>query len=78
MSGNVWEWTSDYYVSNIHSKLKDGVVENPSGAKTGTMFVIKGGAWNTEGPVTSTTKRLGINPNTALMNLGFRCVSDKK
>ena len=78
MSGNVWEWTSDYYVSNIHSKLKDEVAENPTGAKSGTMFVIKGGAWNTEGPVTSTTKRLGINPNTALINLGFRCVSESK
>ena len=77
MSGNVWEWTSDFYVSNIHSKIKDEVVNNPSGAEVGTMKVIKGGAWNTEGNVTSTTKRLGINPNTALMNLGFRCVKEK-
>ncbi len=75
MSGNVWEWTSDFYVSNIHKQLKDEVAQNPTGASTGTMKVIKGGAWNTEGPVTSTTKRLGINPNTGLINLGFRCVS---
>ncbi len=78
MSGNVWEWTSDYYLSNIHSKLMDEIVENPLGAETGTMNVIKGGAWNTEGIVTSTTKRLGINPNTALINLGFRCVKVNK
>ncbi|MCF6270354.1 MAG: formylglycine-generating enzyme family protein [Melioribacteraceae bacterium] len=78
MSGNVWEWTSDYYLSNIHSNLKGEVVKNPIGAETGTMKVIKGGAWNTEGIVTSTTKRLGINPNTALINLGFRCVKVNK
>ncbi len=78
MSGNVWEWTSDYYVSSIHRILKDKVAQNPTGAETGTMKVIKGGAWNTEGTVTSTTKRLGIDPNTALINLGFRCVADNE
>ncbi|MEN8192208.1 MAG: formylglycine-generating enzyme family protein, partial [Bacteroidota bacterium] len=74
MSGNVWEWCSDYYQYDIHKVYTGKKAANPKVTKKSTMNVIKGGAWNTEGSVTSTTKRLGINPNAALINLGFRCV----
>jgi formylglycine-generating enzyme required for sulfatase activity len=74
MSGNVWEWCEDYYISDVHKKLKDKNAKDPLVTEKTTMKVIKGGAWNTEGPVTSVTKRLGISPDVALINLGFRCV----
>ena len=74
MSGNVWEWCSDNYVYGYYRTIKDSVVFNPKGPESSTMKTIRGGAWNTEPFVTRATMRLGINPNAALVNLGFRCV----
>ncbi len=78
MSGNVWEWCSDYYIYGYYKTLKDSVVVNPTGPEHSTMKTIRGGAWNTEPNVTRSTMRLGINPNQALVNLGFRCVKRKE
>jgi len=76
MSGNVWEWTSDNFISNIYSERKGKVTNNPKVEKESTMKVIKGGAWDTEYSVLRSTMRLGINPNATLSNVGFRCVYD--
>ena len=74
MSGNVWEWCSDNFKYNFYKEFKDTVVSNPKCMETSTMKTIRGGAWNTEPIVTRNTIRLGVNPNAALINLGFRCV----
>lgn len=74
MSGNVWEWCSDYYQYDYYRQSSSGTWKNPAGPRTGTMRVIRGGAWNTEFAVTRTTMRLGIHPNATLINVGFRCV----
>ena len=74
VSGNVWEWCSDYYIYGYYKTIKEEISRNPRGPEKSTMRTIRGGAWNTEPFVTRTTMRLGINPNVSLVNLGFRCV----
>jgi len=49
MTGNTWEWTSDWDGSLVSSR--GAVLDNPAGPDDGSMKIIKGGSWDSE-PVT--------------------------
>jgi len=45
MSGNVWEWVSDYYGMNYYGSAP---TENPRGPSSGEGHTMRGGSWASE------------------------------
>jgi len=72
MSGNVWEFCSDWYGSyTVNSQT------NPQGPPTGTMRIIRGGSWATQAVYTRVSTRSSVTPGENIGNAGFRLVLPK-
>jgi formylglycine-generating enzyme required for sulfatase activity len=69
MSGNAWEWCSDYY-----AKYKAGVFKDPIGAPKSLYKVVRGGSWYYVDKMCSVTSRDGPYSNYTNYNYGFRVV----
>jgi len=69
MSGNVWEWISDWYDENYY---KTSPKNNPTGANSGQHRVLRGGSWGYDTRRTRTAIRGGNDPGTRNGLLGFR------
>ncbi|MDB4752539.1 formylglycine-generating enzyme family protein [Winogradskyella sp.] len=86
ISGNVWEWTSDWYNINYYNDcLKKGVSNNPKGAEIAynpnnpfiKEKVIRGGSFLCNASYCASyrvTSRMATDPQTSLEHLGFRTV----
>jgi sulfatase modifying factor 1 len=76
VTGNVWEWCSDWYDSNYYalSPLRD-----PRGPERGTSRAMRGGSYLCHLSYCKryrVSARSGIEPESSTGNLGFRVVAD--
>lgn len=71
MSGNVWEWTNDWYAEADQLSVEK---KNPQGPSIGTKKVVKGGCYDSLAEGVRVAERLGIPPDYCDEFTGFRIV----
>ncbi|MDR1180750.1 MAG: formylglycine-generating enzyme family protein [Bacteroidales bacterium] len=69
MSGNVFEWCSDWYGSTYPSGIN-----NPTGASSGSDRVIRSGSWRADAYVCTVSIRYSGTPSRHSYEVGFRLV----
>jgi len=75
MSGNVYEFCSDFFDQNYYQNSQ---AINPKGPSTGTERVIRGGSWSYGGEYECKIfGRSSTNPDQSYKTIGFRLVSAK-
>jgi formylglycine-generating enzyme required for sulfatase activity len=69
MSGNVWEWVSDWY-----GAYRANAETNPQGPSSGSSRVYRGGGWNSVALSCRVSLRISSYPDFRYSYMGFRLV----
>lgn len=73
MSGNVWEWCSDWLSDEYYQECFDlGLVKNPRGPESGSNRVVRGGSLEYFAPLCRIACRLDWEPSHRYLNRGCR------
>ncbi|MDE0330535.1 MAG: SUMF1/EgtB/PvdO family nonheme iron enzyme [Nitrospinae bacterium] len=70
MAGNAMEWVADWYRGNFYARMPS---KDPRGPDSGSLRVLRGGAWFNSRFLMRSAFRTGFAPYESNHGVGFRC-----